>query len=235
MSIGAGRCGGRARRARVAMLAALLTVAAAAALGAARAQSLVPGGSWSGPYWGITAGVASADTGSVLGLGGSRGPAEAVLGGHLGYGIGIAGIYLGVEADATPGGTRRTYDIDPLWSQRLEVDWTASLRARAGITLAGALVYGTAGVAWSGETIGTYRLATRLAAETHRSTGLAIGAGVEMKLLPYVSGRIEVMSTDFSDRAAALARSRPAAASIDALPRDIGDTVVRAGLTLRLN
>lgn len=213
---------------RVVTLAALAAIASGApATGPAAAQSLVPGGAWSGAYLGVHGGTAWADAASVR-------RSDLLLGGHIGYGLGLGALYLGIEADAAPSGTRRSYDLGPLYSSRVEVDWTASLRGRLGITLGSALLYGTAGAAWSGETIGTYRLATPLSAEAHRSTGLVYGAGLEINILPSLVGRIEALSYDVSDRGAAIARALPSGAPPSSVPGSLGETVVRAGITLRL-
>ena len=196
----------------------------------AGAQSRVPGGAWSGPYLGVHGGAAWADAASVTSS------SDLAFGGHAGYGLGLGFLYAGIEADATWGGARHTWQIDPLYASRLDVDWTATLRGRLGVVAGPVLLYGTAGGAWSGETIGQHRLGTTITTATHRSTGLALGAGIEAKPLPFVSVRLEALHLDLSDRGAALARTLPSGLEpLRAWRGDLGETVVRAGVSLRLN
>jgi outer membrane immunogenic protein len=198
--------------------------------GPANAQSLLTGSSWSGPYWGLTGGGAWADVKNA-----SK-SSDLNFSGHMGYGLQISSLYFGGEVDAAWGGSSATTNISALYSSSLSVDWSASARARAGFTVAGALLYVTAGTAWSGQTFGVHSLGRELSTSTKTGPGLVYGAGIEMKVLPNLSARIEALHYDFSSQDARFRDALPS--SIAGTARkgiDLDETVVRAGLTLRFN
>ena len=191
------------------------------------AQSLLPGG-WSGFYWGVDAGAAWANAKEV------RKATELAWGGHAGYGLQLGALYLGGEVDATWGGASVASTISPLYSSTLDVDWTASARARLGVVVGDVLLYATGGAAWSGQTASIHSLGSRLATESSIVNGTVIGAGIEFKPLPFVSVRLEGLRYDFSQDAGNILTSLPtgvAASSLKGLGGD--ETVVRAGVSLR--
>jgi hypothetical protein len=157
-------------------------------------------------------------------------------GGHLGYGLQLSAFYLGIEGDGTWGGASGTSELTPLYSADLTVDWAASARARAGLVAGGLLFYVTGGVAWSGQTLGLHRLGSELSSDTSIVRGHVLGAGIEAKLLPFVSLRLEAQHYDFADQSSRFLPSLPAGLATGSLKGlDLDQTVVRAGVTLRMN
>lgn len=194
----------------------------------ASAQSLIPGAGWSGPYFGLTGGGALADLKSA-----SK-SSDLVWSGHAGYGLSFAGLYVGAEVDGTWGGARSSYDISPLYSSTVEVDWSATARARLGVTAGPALLYVTGGAAWSGRTLGIHTLGAQVTTGSERAMGTVIGAGIEMKVLPNVSARLEGLRYDFSSPSLTSFAQVPAALGGSAM-KGGDETVIRAGITLRFN
>ena len=211
-------------------LIAALGAAAASGPVSSGAQSLTPGGSWSGPYWGLTGGGAWND------VKGTTGSADLIVSGHLGYGIQFSALYLGAEIDGTYGGTKSTSYLSPLYSSTLEIDWSATARARLGLAADGVLLYVTGGAAWSGQTLGIHGLGAAPAASSSVVAGTVLGAGVEMKLLPFVSARIEGLHTDYGSQGSRLRDALSAHLSSGSWmdPR-AQETVIRAGLSIRFN
>lgn len=208
-----------------------MALIAAVVMGAApaSAQSFVPGG-WSGPYWGLTGGGVWSDAKHA------KKASDLALSGHIGYGVQIANLYLGAEVDGTWGGSSTTSYFSPLYSSTLDVDWSATARGRAGFAINGILLYATAGVAWSGQTIGVHSLSGGETVSTKTIAGLVYGAGIEMKVLPFVSARVEALHYDFSAQGKSFADALPA--SISAATRNglnVDETVVRAGVSIRFN
>ncbi len=193
----------------------------------ALAQSIIPGGGWSGPYIGITAGGAFANVKNATSASG------LTWSGYAGYGINLSALYLGAEVDATWGGSSAKI-AGPLQTSELEVDWSTSARARVGVTFGGVLLYATGGAAWSRQSLGVASLAGGAGSTSKTLSGYVVGGGVEMKLLPFVSGRIEALHYDYSSGATDLQVGLPAAA-ISASSRGLDETVVRAGISLRFN
>lgn len=111
-----------------------------------------------------------------------------------------------------------------------DLDWTSSLRARAGITLGDALIYGTAGIALA-RTSGNLRFSA-MGSTLHYGdaaflTGWAFGGGVEYQFAPSWTLRAEVIHTHIGDSIFSLSSDAvPLASSIDLLS-------IRAGLALR--
>jgi outer membrane immunogenic protein len=111
-----------------------------------------------------------------------------------------------------------------------DVDWTASMRARAGITLGDALLYGTAGLTLA-KTSGSITFSA-LGSTLHYEdsaflTGWSVGAGVEFQIAPIWTLRAEVIHTHIGDGLFSFSTgSVPLASSIDLL-------TVRAGMSLR--
>ncbi|MEQ1611255.1 MAG: outer membrane beta-barrel protein [Hyphomicrobiaceae bacterium] len=212
-----------------AMVCATLGALAVAVGEPAYAQSFVPGG-WSGPYWGLSGGGAWAETKHATKF------SDLAISGHIGYGVRFSALYLGAEVDATWGGVGTNSYLSPLYSSTLEVDWSTTVRGRAGFAMNGILVYATGGVAWSGQTLGVHSLGGGEAVSTKTVPGLVYGAGIEMKVLPFVSARVEALHYDFTAQGKSFSSALPG--SIGAAARsglDLDETVVRAGLSIRFN
>jgi outer membrane immunogenic protein len=205
-----------------------VSVVAGALASPAKAQSLIPGGGWSGPYFGATAGGAFARVKNA------SSSSDLTWTGHLGYGFNISSLYLGAEVDATWGGATATTALSPLESSKLTLDWSTSARARVGIAGNGILLYVTGGAAWSGQSLAVASVLNGSSTSTKTIPGFVVGAGLEMKLLPYITGRIEALHYDFSSANPNFRVAIPA--GFTALTnRGLDETVVRAGISLRFN
>lgn len=196
----------------------------------ASAQNLIPGSGWSGPYWGLTGGGAWAD------VRGANSSSDLVWSAHAGYGLQLSSLYLGAEVDGSWGGARSSSYLSPLYSSTLEVDWSATARGRVGVVVGGALLYATGGAVWSGQTFGVHALGSELSASSKIVPGVVFGAGVEIKLLPFVSARVEALHYDYSAQGARFQDALPASLSATARSNlNLDETVVRVGLSLRFN
>jgi len=122
---------------------------------------------------------------------------------------------LGVEADALASGADGSSG-----GISAEQDWSASLRARAGIALDQFLLYGTGGVAASGIEVSD---ATGSDDNTH--WGWTVGAGAEALLRDNVTARVEYRYTDYGGEAYTLGGSSGEA--------DLETHSVRAGVGLK--
>ena len=211
-------------------LAFAALAAASLESGTAGAQGLLPSAAWNGPYWGVHADVAWANARQV------RSARDLAWGAQVGYGLQLNLIYIGLEADATYGGLRTSSYLTPLYSSTLEVDWSATARARAGLAIGDALLYVTGGVAWSAQTYGIHTLGSPLSSEHRTVAGIVYGAGLEIKPLPFLAARIEGLRTDFSTESGPFPKALPAALAPSALKAlNADETVVRASINIRLN
>ncbi len=210
-------------------LAAFGLVVLFAPIGAS-AQSLIPGSGWSGPYWGLTGGGAWAD------VRGATSSSDLVWSGHAVYGLQLSAFYIGAEVDGSWGGARSSSYLSPLYASTLEVDWSATARGRVGLVVGGALLYATGGAVWSGQTLGVHELGRELSSSSRTVPGVVYGAGVEIKLLPFVSARVEALHYDYSAQGDRFQDALPASLSAAARSGlNLDETVVRAGLSLRFN
>jgi outer membrane immunogenic protein len=144
-----------------------------------------PVANWSGFYigallgytWGETENAAVADP-DIDGFDG---------GAYIGANYQWNQFVLGVEADALiSGADGGTGGISA------EQDWSASLRARAGIGLDQFLLYGTGGVAASG-----VELSDATSSDNNTLWGWTLGAGAEAMLKDNVTARVEYRYTDY--------------------------------------
>ncbi|MEO1694957.1 MAG: outer membrane beta-barrel protein [Pseudomonadota bacterium] len=151
---------------------------------------------------------------------------------QAGFDITCGNLVFGVAADATLLGHDHSADFGTL-SYRAEAEWVATLRGRAGFSVLNALVYGTAGVAFTDVSVAVADItgATRVE-ETSDDllTGYVYGAGVEVAVLPAVTVNLDVQQylfdTTFDYTRLSGGPSRIAA--------DVNFTTVRLGVSLRL-
>lgn len=125
-------------------------------------------GIWTGLYAGAHTGY-----GEVLDEPAGFDVGGGLLGMHLGYNYQIGSTVLGVEGDYTGS-----------WMEDgvLDVDYLASIRARAGYAFGNALLYGTIGYAWAdASTLGG----------SADVDGLVLGAGLDYKFAQNWSARVE--------------------------------------------
>lgn len=211
-----------------AALAAALLPAALTAASPAQAQ-FAQSPIWTGAYAGIHGGMNWSD---VDWSGGSSFDSQAATyGGHLGINLGLGIAVVGVEADlsvenaeyrlsAGVGGV--TYGADAKAS--------GTLRGRVGVPIGPALLYATAGYAWTNFDI-SYRDATGSAVE--RSSGfhgIVYGIGVEAMVLPKITVRLEALEYDYSRSTIDLGSLGTSRDTFDP-----SSTVVRAGVSFQFN
>ena len=120
-------------------------------------QSLVTGGDWSGPYWGVSGGGAFADVKHATKS------TDLSWSGHVGYGLSLNSFFVGAEFDGAWGGASATSYISPLYSSTLKVNWTTTARARVGFATNGLLLYVTGCAAWSHQSLSAYSLGSEVA------------------------------------------------------------------------
>jgi outer membrane immunogenic protein len=158
-----------------------------------------PAFSWTGLYIGahIGYGWSDADWQFALtpGVSTSHNGSGGLAGGQIGYNIQMRQYVFGVEADLSSAWLEgNTACPAPAFNCGHSVDWLASVRGRAGVTVNGnrTLLYGTAGVAWADV---EYKDAGGGSSETH--VGWVAGAGIEHMLTANLSARAEYLYYGF--------------------------------------
>jgi outer membrane immunogenic protein len=182
-------------------------------------------GIWTGFYAGLDGGYAWAgaeplDSSPAIDLD------SAYAGGHLGYNWQWRSLVLGAEADAGwrwGEGGRTNAD-----GSRLDVQASllSSFRLRAGFAYDNLLVYATGGLAL-GQFEADLAAGTTLAGASETFAGWVVGGGLEMKLTPQMSGRVEALHYGFDDKSFGF--------SGGILRSDLSTTTVRAGISYHFN
>lgn len=178
-----------------------------------------PASGWSGFYAGIHGGYGAIYTSNV-----AFDPEGFAGGGQAGFNLQSGRIVFGLEADYTESDIEdtatQTVPVLGAVSLGLEADYMASVRGRLGFTAYDSiLLYATGGYAWSEATFSTSVPALGLSAEQGLDyDGIAYGAGVEMKLGSYFTGRVEALRYDLEEK--------------DGAASDLNVGVIRAGLNV---
>jgi len=120
--------------------------------------------------------------------------------------VGIEGEWNYVSADDT-GPITNT----PGWATKLEQNWDASLRLRAGKVMGDSLLYVTGGVAWGSFDLDAYDSANPADGfhGNYTLTGWTLGAGLEYKLTENIHARIQYRYTDYGDDTKRIASNPP--------------------------
>lgn len=182
---------------------AFASVLLLSAAGAANAADLIvdepamaaamPSGDWTGAYVGGHAGYASGtvdwDTTTGPPNSGSYDIAGWLVGVQGGYNWQMDTFVLGVEGDISLSGVQGD-DAGGFISR--QINWAASLRARAGVSFDAILLYATAGVAFANSTGEVF-----IADDTQTHVGWTVGAGVEAMVADNVSAKLEYRYTDY--------------------------------------
>jgi len=189
-------------------------------LAAAPAQSA----DWNGLYFGVH--------GSQELLQLDAHPGTAGLGLHVGYGLQLGEVVLGVEADADRGAVTTSNVLSPTLYWDNKTNWTGTLRGRLGLAFDSLQVYGTAGMAYRNVTTTLNRFGG-IETGTVSTPGLVYGLGADFRILPKLDVRLEALHYDFLGSGIDWI-TKPGAIPA-ALSNTSGDTVVRAGLSVRLN
>jgi outer membrane immunogenic protein len=181
-------------------------------------------------------------------------------GGQLGYNWQMGSFLFGLEGDASwtrirAGVTQNV--IDPFGSQTLtgiyttEVDWTASLRGRLGVTFDRVLLYATGGAAFAGGRVNsTFTLTnpvpgivfpipfsgTTAASSTFTDVGWTVGGGIEWAFANNWSIAGEYRYADYGRHGVRLANTDPAGpGSLGINPVTVTRRLTTDEATLRLN
>lgn len=176
---------------------------------------------WQGLHLGGHGGLAIGQL-TDRGLDGAVRLQGAAAGLHAGYGMQAGQWVVGVEADGTWSNADGRRTIAGPLAVGARHDWHSTLRLRAGHAFGNVLVYGTAGAALAGldvavsDPVGAARTGETL-------LGWAAGAGVETRLAPGVSARVEALHFGFAGKSLVFPTGRAAI--------DLDTTVIRAGLT----
>lgn len=216
----------RARSAAVALIFPAASFLFVSQPVAAHADPLAP--IWTGAYVGVHGGGVWSDI-DTTDFGGIDSSA-LTGGGHAGFNMGFGGIVAGVEADINYDGSDFGFSTAGGGSADLSTDWNASLRGRIGVPVGPALLYATAGIAWTGTTL-TEKTASGFSLDSGQTfTGVVYGIGAETYVLPNLSLRLEALRYDYGSESFALSGAAAAAQEIDP-----SETVVRAGVSFHLN
>ncbi|MEQ1716454.1 MAG: outer membrane beta-barrel protein [Hyphomicrobium sp.] len=211
-------------RASAAALAALIALSSFPH--AARADSFAP--IWTGAYAGFHGGAnwADVDFSSI----GSASNTAFTGGGHAGFNMGFGNFIAGFEGDVNYDGSSFGYTTAGGARGNLDVDWNASLRGRIGLPVGPALLYATAGFAWTEKSLAETSLSGATSSTSHTFAGVVYGIGAETYVMPNLSLRLEALRYDYGSERLSLGGAAAAAQDIDP-----SDTVVRAGVTFHLN
>ena len=183
-----------------------------------------------------------------------------VGGGQIGYNWQVNNFLLGVEGDASWTRVRAgsTFAVpDPFLTQTLngtttaQIDWTASLRARVGVTFDRVLLYATGGAAFAGGKVNSsFTLTTPIAgiifpipssgtttaSSNFTRLGWTVGAGIEWAFDRNWSIAGEYRYADFGTRTVTLANTDPAGfGSLGIFAQSVGARIRTDEATIRLN
>lgn len=192
----------------------------------AKADPLAP--IWTGLYLGAQGGVNWSDLDTDLTN--TLNATSFSGGGHIGYNVGLGSAVVGLEADANYDNSNFAFGFPGGGGVDYDVNWNGTIRARAGLTFGPALLYATAGYAWTNASVIESSAAGLSSSTDHHFDGVVYGAGVESFVLPNLSLRLEALRYDYGADKLSLTN---AANSIQEF--DPSDTVVRAGVTFHLN
>lgn len=177
---------------------------------------------WNGPYVGINGGYGWGDSNlscdgfgicDKIGFDGTKnfGTSGAFGGGQVGYnwqpgsaggykdGPAYSGLVLGIEADIQgadiTGSEAFSYQSTSVKATN-NLDWFATVRARAGFAAGAALIYGTGGFAFGGVQDKLTATGYSTVSDSKTATGYAVGGGIEYAFNPAWSGKVEYQYID---------------------------------------
>ncbi|MCI5077191.1 outer membrane beta-barrel protein [Oricola sp.] len=193
------------------LLASVVSASAEDLDGSASAQN------WEGLYGGVQIGYSAGNTSStakgerIVQIIGALSISESdydsnpdgVFGGiQAGYNVQVgSNLVLGIEAGINAGEIADVY-ADPAAPSpddtiSSQIDWQASVRGRAGVTVGDTLLFGTGGMAWGKASISM--TAPLLPDESTTLTGWVVGAGTEHMVSEHTSLKLEYLYTSYQD------------------------------------
>lgn len=158
---------------------------------------------WTGAYVGIHGSLAWGDVGPDWD---TAADIDGQLAGiQAGYNVQVDNFVLGIEGDVSWSNLGFENSNLPDWESSYSVDWLATLRARAGISLDKVLLYATAGLAAGGATFDVYAnyfdeelnddvVIDGASTQTH--IGWVVGAGIEAMVADGISLKAEYLYRD---------------------------------------
>lgn len=117
-----------------------------------------------------------------------------LLGVQGGYNWQVDTFVLGVEGDISLGDIVSDPDLSGFIDR--QINWTASLRARAGVSFDAILLYGTAGLAVANSTTEIFGFAD----DTNTHVGWTVGVGAEAMVAENVSAKLEYRYSDYGSQ-----------------------------------
>ncbi len=154
-------------------------------------KPIVPPAIWNGLYLGAQAGYRY----SVAAIDGWNAPAMRAgglqRGGQLGYNLQWKSLVVGVEGDLMLGSQTATSSV-PGATLTMRDAWASTVRGRGGVAFGQALIYGTGGIAVAQRSVAV--TSQPLAASLSETRlGYVYGGGIEFKLAPQLSTRVEAL------------------------------------------
>jgi outer membrane immunogenic protein len=181
---------------------------------------------WTGAYLGINAGYGWGKTSVALPGYGATSPSGGLGGLHGGYNWQSGNFVFGAEADLDLSWMESTSTFSSGNTLTSHPGWVSSARGRAGYAFNNFLIFGTVGLALTNTNFTLQQPgASNQMIETQ--FGYVIGAGVEMKVAPQISVRLEALHYGFADKNVSYNGSTT--------PLSTDLNTVRAGLTFHLN
>lgn len=124
---------------------------------------------------------------------------DVVGGGHLGYNFQMDSLVLGIEADFSWVGFEDSYELSGGDHLSGDVDYLASVRARAGYAMDDMLIYATGGVAFTEATVEGDQHGNNDESKFNDIGGV-VGGGLEWAVSDLVSLRAEGLYYFFGDK-----------------------------------
>ncbi|MEQ1671577.1 MAG: outer membrane beta-barrel protein [Hyphomicrobium sp.] len=218
----------RAYRARTASAVTLMAATLLIPLSATATKAGMLAPIWTGAYAGFHGGTKWGDIDTDFGS--AMSGTDWTGGGHIGYNFGLGGIVLGLEADATLDSTSLGFTPKGGGTGSFETDWSGTIRGRAGMPVGPALLYATAGYAWTEATLNEAAVGGGSFSTSHTFHGVVYGLGAEAYVLPNLSLRLEALRFDYAADKLSLSGAQNLVEEFDP-----SETVVRAGVTFHLN
>jgi outer membrane immunogenic protein len=144
---------------------------------------------------------------------------------YIGWGVVAGGLYYGLELDGMLRDVKPSI-TDGSTTVTMSNRWMASARARLGVPIGLALIYGTGGLAMQESVLKVDDQGIN-ASDKAYVVGLVVGAGIEAALTNTVTLRLEGLHYAWSDEKFTLAGETATIGQ--------ADTVIRAGISFKLN